>query len=106
MTSAHAQLDKDGFLRDIRAWDTSLAGELAEICHIELTDAHWEVVTALREFYATTEVAPSMRPFVKLVRDRLGTDKGNSIYLMQLFGSSPAKTAARIAGLPKPTNCL
>ena len=47
-----------------------------------------------------------MRPFVKLVKDQLGKDKGNSIYLMELFGPSPAKMAAKCAGLPRPTNCL
>ena len=73
---------------------------------VELTDAHWEIIGILREFYAATEVAPAMRPFVKLVRERLGQDKGNSIYLMELFGASPAKTAAKWAGLPRPTNCL
>ncbi len=49
---------------------------------------------------------PSNRLFVKAVKEALGEDKGNSIYLMQLFPGTPAKTACRIAGLPRPTNCL
>jgi tRNA 2-thiouridine synthesizing protein E len=47
-----------------------------------------------------------MRPLVKQVREQLGEDKANSIYLMQLFPGSPAKLLAKIAGLPRPTNCL
>jgi tRNA 2-thiouridine synthesizing protein E len=47
-----------------------------------------------------------MRPLVKLVKEQLGEDCGSSVYLMGLFGGSPAKTAAKIAGLPRPTNCL
>jgi len=47
-----------------------------------------------------------MRPLVKLVKEKLGEDCGSSVYLMGLFGGSPAKTAAKIAGLPRPTNCL
>jgi tRNA 2-thiouridine synthesizing protein E len=43
---------------------------------------------------------------VKMVRQALGDDCGNSIYLMQRFGSNPARSVARIAGLPKPSNCL
>jgi tRNA 2-thiouridine synthesizing protein E len=43
---------------------------------------------------------------VKAVKQSLGDDKGRSIYLMQLFPGSPAKLAARLAGLPKPDNCL
>ena len=43
---------------------------------------------------------------VKLVAARLGATKGNSIYLLSLFPGNPAKLAAKIAGLPRPTNCL
>ena len=46
------------------------------------------------------------RPLVKLVGPRLGPAKGRSIYLRQLFPDSPAKLAARLAGLPRPDNCL
>ncbi len=99
-------LDKDGFLADLSLWDSGVAEALASSDGATLTDAHWEVLHALRAFYARTDTAPAMRPFVKLVKKALGPDKGNSIYLMELFGESPAKTAARWAGLPRPTNCL
>ena len=99
-------LDKEGFLTDLASWDETSARELAANEDITLDDAHWEVICALRAFYARTDVSPSMRPFVKLVGEALGEDKGRSIYLMRLFGPSPAKMAAKIAGLPRPTNCL
>ena len=47
-----------------------------------------------------------MRPLVKYCRLNLGADKGSSIYLMSLFPGSPAKLGSKIAGLPKPENCL
>jgi tRNA 2-thiouridine synthesizing protein E len=47
-----------------------------------------------------------MRILVKTVGEKLGPDKGQSLYLLKLFPGSPAKVAAKIAGLPKPTNCL
>ncbi|MCZ6459336.1 MAG: TusE/DsrC/DsvC family sulfur relay protein, partial [Gammaproteobacteria bacterium] len=37
---------------------------------------------------------------------QLGAEKGTSIYLLKLFPGSPAKLLAKIAGLPRPTNCL
>jgi len=98
--------DKEGFLVDIRKWNNQIAIQLALNEEIELTPAHWEVLEVLRNFYHETEVSPAMRPFVKLVRESLGQSMGNSIYLMGLFGDSPAKMAAKIAGLPRPTNCL
>jgi tRNA 2-thiouridine synthesizing protein E len=47
-----------------------------------------------------------MRALVKLVKEQLGVEQGSSVYLMSLFGGSPAVTAAKVAGLPRPTNCL
>jgi tRNA 2-thiouridine synthesizing protein E len=60
----------------------------------------------LRAFYQRHQLSPATRALVNLVKRELGPDKGRSVYLMKLFGGSPAKTASKIAGLPKPLNCL
>jgi tRNA 2-thiouridine synthesizing protein E len=73
---------------------------------LTLTPAHWEILKVLRDFYQRFEHAPAMRPLVKTVSLHLGPEKGRSIYLLRLFPDSPARLAARLAGLPKPTNCL
>jgi tRNA 2-thiouridine synthesizing protein E len=100
------QLDRDGFLLDLSCWNHDVAETLAAAEQIELLAEHWEIIDVLREFYMRTDVSPAMRALVKLVRETLGMEKGTSIYLMTLFGGSPAKTAAKIAGLPRPPNCL
>ncbi|MFL6611356.1 MAG: TusE/DsrC/DsvC family sulfur relay protein, partial [Pseudomonas sp.] len=46
------------------------------------------------------------RPLIKYTALKLGPDKGNSLHLNRLFKGTPAKLAAKLAGLPKPTNCL
>lgn len=99
-------LDEEGYLYDLTDWTPEVAQQLAEQEQLTLTDAHWEIIHLLREFYAQYQLSPAMRPLVKAVAARLGPDKGRSIYLMQLFPGSPAKLAARLAGLPKPDNCL
>ena len=99
-------LDKDGYLVKMDDWSSDVAASLALEEGIELTEAHWEVLNALRDFYSAYEHAPSQRPFVKYVANVLGKEKGNSMYLMGLFPGSPARLAARIAGLPRPTNCF
>lgn len=98
--------DKDGFLANLADWSPDAARWLAGQEGIVLTDAHWQVIYALRQFYQQFELSPAMRPLVKYLGAQLGADKGNSIYLMQLFPGSPAKLAAKIAGLPRPDNCL
>ncbi|MGM0569164.1 TusE/DsrC/DsvC family sulfur relay protein [Marinobacter sp.] len=99
--------NNEGFLEDARQWDENIAITIAAESGITLTDDHWEIIWLLREFYKNHEMSPpSNRLFVKAVKEILGEQKGNSIYLMQLFPGTPAKTACRIAGLPRPTNCL
>lgn len=100
------ELDSDGYLIDANAWSPDLAQALADEASMTLTPAHFEVLQVLRVFYAEYQHSPAMRPLCKAVAQALGPDKGKSIYLMQLFPGSPAKVAARIAGLPRPDNCL
>ena len=100
------ETDKEGHLKNLKEWNEAVAEHLAAQEDIVLSPAHWEIVYLLREFYAEFELAPAMRPLVKRAAQKLGSDKGRSIYLMQLFPPSPARVAAKIAGLPRPTNCL
>lgn len=99
--------NNEGFLEDATAWTPDVAKLIAGESDISLTESHWEILWFLRDFYQHHEISPpSNRLFVKAVKEALGEEKGNSIYLMQLFPGTPAKTACRIAGLPRPTNCL
>ena len=99
-------LDPEGYLEHFERWNADIARAIAAAEQVELSPAHWEVLEVLRDFYREFAQSPAMRPLVKYVGQRLGADKGNSIYLLRLFPGSPAKVAARIAGLPRPENCL
>ena len=99
-------VDAEGFLCDLQDWNPEVADYLAQQEGIELTAAHWEIIQLIRQFYQEFDLSPAMRPLVKYVGLHLGSEKGKSIYLMQLFPPSPAKIAAKLAGLPKPANCL
>ena len=103
---AFPPLDPEGYLENLADWSPQVAEAFAAEEGKELTQEHWEILWLLRQFYQEFELSPAMRPFSKYIRQQLGADKARSIYLMQLFGESPAKSAARLAGLPKPDNCL
>ncbi|MBN7768985.1 TusE/DsrC/DsvC family sulfur relay protein [Marinobacter daepoensis] len=99
--------NNEGFLEDATTWSAQVAEDIAQEDKINLTENHWEIIWFLRDFYKEHEMSPpSNRLFVKAVKESLGSEKGDSIYLMTLFPGTPAKTACRIAGLPRPTNCL
>lgn len=106
MADLDALLDKDGYLRDHHAWTEALAEQLAARDGIALTPAHWDILHALRRFYERYELSPATRPLLKYLAQEFGAEKATSIYVMQLFPGTPAKTIARLAGLPKPPNCL
>lgn len=100
------ELDKEGFLKNLSEWSRDIAIAIATREKISLTPEHWEIIELLREFYQAFQISPSMRALVKRTEQQLGPSKGRSIYLLQLFPPSPAKLASKIAGLPKPPNCL
>jgi TusE/DsrC/DsvC family sulfur relay protein len=93
-------LDAEGFMTDPAQWNEEIAGQIAADNGIsELTDRHWLVVRFMRERYLTTGSAPSIRA--------LGKESGVPVKeLYQLFPKGPAKLAARIGGIPKPTGCI
>ncbi len=100
------ELDKEGFLVNLNDWNEDVADLIAQKDQIHLTAAHWEIINLVREFYQTFQISPSMRVLVKQTGQILGEEKGKSIYLLQLFPVSPARYSCKIAGLPKPANCL
>jgi tRNA 2-thiouridine synthesizing protein E len=99
-------LDKDGFLVDLADWNEAVAEALADREELALEADHWEILRLLREFYAEFQLSPATRPLIKYTALKLGAEKGNSLHLNRLFKGTPAKLAAKLAGLPKPSNCL
>jgi tRNA 2-thiouridine synthesizing protein E len=98
--------DKDGYLLNLHDWSIVAAEKIAQQEGITLSPQHWEIIHLIRDFYSAFELSPAMRALVKYANAKLGQDKGNSIYLLKLFPGSPPKLAAKIAGLPRPANCL
>jgi tRNA 2-thiouridine synthesizing protein E len=99
-TYADVDTDGEGFLTKPEQWDEELAVEIARANGIDpLTDRHWLVVDFMRDTYLQTGTAPTIRS--------LGKASGVPVKeLYQLFPKSPAKTAAKIGGIPKPRGCI
>lgn len=100
------ETDKQGYLLDANDWSEELAPIIAEQENITLSEQHWEVVHFVRDFYVEYNTSPAIRMLVKAMAQKLGEEKGNSMYLYKLFPKGPAKQATKIAGLPKPARCI
>ncbi len=94
------EVTDEGFLENPSQWDEQMACEIARAEGIEeLTDRHWVVIRFMRSQYEEKGAGPSVRV--------LGKTSGVSVKeLYQLFPKGPAKTAAKIAGIPKPIGCI
>ena len=93
------EFDDDGFMVDANAWTPEIGSAIAEALELELTERHWVVINYARTVYGETGEAPTLRSITKQ------TDV-NTKELYQLFPGGPAKLAANIAGLKKPTGCI
>lgn len=100
------ETDSQGYLKHVDDWNEAIAELIASGEEITLTEAHWEVVHFVREFYLEFKTSPAIRILVKAIGKKLGADKGSSKYLYKLFPTGPAKQATKIAGLPKPAKCI
>ena len=100
------ETDKQGYLLDHKQWCEALASKMAERDSLELTQAHWEVINFVREFYLTYNTSPAIRALTKAMKAEFGESKASSRYLYKLFPEGPAKQATKYAGLPKPARCI
>ena len=93
-------VNDEGFLTDPGQWTEDMAPVIAEAEGIaELTPRHWQVIRFMRAEYQAKGTGPTVRV--------LGKTSGVTIKeLYQLFPKGPAKTAAKIAGIPKPRGCI
>ena len=69
------ELDNDGFLANLHDWNPAVAEQLAAQESITLTPAHWEILNALRDFYAEFDLSPAMRPLTRYLKEKTGGRK-------------------------------
>jgi tRNA 2-thiouridine synthesizing protein E len=98
-TLAAVAFDKDGYMEDAHAWTHEIAYAIAEREGLTLTDRHWVVIDFVRREYDMNGDAPTLRRITK-------TSGVDTKEIYQLFPAGPAKLAAKVAGLKKPTGCI
>lgn len=100
-------LDDDGHLLDHSDWTPAIAQTLADTLELTLLPIHHRILLAVREFYETYHHSPSTRPLIKYLALTLPDDNLTNQTLQSLFNTGlVARHVNRIAGLPKPANCL
>jgi tRNA 2-thiouridine synthesizing protein E len=93
------EFDAEGFMVDPKAWTPEIGQAIADALGLRLSERHWVVINFARKEFTETGQPPTLRRITK------ATDVDTK-EIYQLFPAGPAKTAARIAGLGKPTGCI
>jgi len=100
-------LDAEGHLLDHRLWTPEIAQQLADTLAVELTPLHLRILMQVREFHTEFNHPPSTRPLIKYLMNTLPDDDISNQSLQALFNTGlVARHVNRLAGLPKPPNCL
>lgn len=100
------EVDEEGYLMDWQVWNEGIAGQMAKLDGLELSNEHWDVIRFLRDYFQKYQIAPMIKILTKEIGKVMGPEKGNTKYLYELYPAGPAKQACRYAGLPKPTGCV
>lgn len=102
----HLELDQDGHLINYTDWNETIAQELANSLDIQLSDWHFKVLNGVRAFHEQFGYSPATRPLIKFLIKTVDSDITN-VQLQQAFNTGlVARQLSRIAGVPKPANCL
>lgn len=99
-------INLDGYMLDRSQWDPAVAEAIAAHDGIKLTDRHWEIVNFLRDYYNEYMISPNVRVLVKKLNEQWGEDWVDRAGLYDLFPKGPAFQGTKIAGLPKPYDCI
>ncbi len=99
-------LDEDGHLQNHLDWSAEVAQIMATKEGLTLTHSHLEILLAVRDFYTRFGYAPATRPLIKFLIKQLGSHISNAQLMQDFQTGLVARTLARLAGLPKPANCL
>ncbi|MBN2257151.1 MAG: TusE/DsrC/DsvC family sulfur relay protein [Anaerolineaceae bacterium] len=93
------KFDPEGFLVDPMTWTREIGEAIAKREGMQLNARHWVVINFAREYFTQNGESPTPRNITK------NTDVTTK-ELYELFPGGPAKLAAKLAGLHKPTGCI
>lgn len=100
------ELDQDGHLVDYTIWNEDVAQVLAESLELQLDAWHFEILAAVRQFYQQFGHSPATRPLIKYLMKTVSTDINNAVLQERFNTGLVARHLSRLAGIPKPPNCL
>ena len=92
------KLNDEGYLTNFEQWNVEVGKLIAKKHNIELTETHWDILSWIQEqFKAKKELT---------LKGIIETGITTIEEVEDLFTDEPLKISTKIAGIPKPKNCL
>ena len=94
--------DVEGYLKNLDDWSEDFVRAQASAEHLELTEAHWQIIHFLRAYYEEHRVQAQVRAMIWHFTKVWGPELGSNHHLHTLFPiGGPQKQGNRLAGLLK-----
>ena len=104
----HAEAGVNGveFPNTPEDWTPNFARSLAEEENLQLTEAHWQVLRALQDYYAHHADSVPHLAELKQALEKQFAPQGGGKYLQELFPGGPVAQGCRLAGLKAPAGAV
>lgn len=79
--------------------ESQVAQELAKSLDLELTDWHFEVLAAVRQFYQQFGHSPATRPLIKFLMKTVSPDINNAVLQQKFNTGLVARHLSRLASV-------
>ncbi len=95
-------LTANGRLANLADWSPDLAQAIAKDEGLTLTDAHWDAIKLMRDYFATYNIPPILKLLKREIARKFGPERATDEALNALFPGGVPYQGSKIAGIPVP----
>ncbi|HEB55891.1 MAG TPA: TusE/DsrC/DsvC family sulfur relay protein [Gammaproteobacteria bacterium] len=92
----------DGRLVNLTDWTPELAKAIAKEEGLQLTDAHWDIINLMRDYYFTYNIAPVTKLLKREIARKFEPQRATDEAINTLFPGGVQYQGSKIAGIPIP----
>ena len=92
----------DGRLVNLTDWTPELAKAIAKEEGLQLTDAHWDIINLMRDYYFTYNIAPVTKLLKREISRKFEPQRATDEAINTLFPGGVQYQGSKIAGIPVP----
>lgn len=93
----------DEAIATFKNWSKDMAVEQAKSMNLQLTDAHWDVISFIRTYFADAGEIRHARELSDVLDERFAAE-GGAKYLFKLFPGGPVTEGCKLAGVQVPSD--